>query len=155
MSITLMALLTVSGGTAPLELPKDVTQALTTARRLAGAAGVPPGQELTLPPFRARLDALILFVDKWSRGDLQSAEVVRLLQGVRDMVDAGAMVTVLPEERLSWIRVGLDLTRALNRSLAERAESGKLPAAIQTQFDELANQLQKQYRDARAKCVSD
>lgn len=105
---------------AGAEVARDWAEVNSTAaalKRLAASARMPnPGEDARAAAWRAELDALVKFTDRFAataaKRELTQNESYNYLQVVRDTIDTGTWLCRLPEERLCWLRVGLSFADA-------------------------------------------
>jgi hypothetical protein len=100
--------------------PTLYESALDGCKRLAAAAGVDPSgataqERADRKAGKAELDALIAYVEKIhalkAAGEWNSATMeVHYITVLRDLVNTGTSLAVLPEEVLGWQRIGLVLS---------------------------------------------
>jgi hypothetical protein len=134
----MIVMLMVAGMTlAPNTALADGRGALDACKRLAAAGAVEPAgatveQRALIQPRKRELDSLIIFTARthevmrtgqWSDGLHQ-----QYLTVIRDLVNAGQAVAVLPEETLAWERIGLVLSYEQYRVVAGRVQAGTAPA---------------------------
>lgn len=159
MYATVMAALAMVGATGPVAERKEAPNATATIKRLMESCPRPnpTSSDKTIAARRARLEALVFFIEKFQdareNSQFANTELFAFLQVQREMVDEGVDLAPLPEEALCWQRAGLDLAREHYRWLDIRVRNGAYPVAS---LDQAAAQLklcQEQYREALARCL--
>ena len=159
MYATVVAALAMVGATGPVVERTEATNPMATIKRLMEASPRPDptSSDKMIAARRARLEALVLFIEKFQDlreiRQFKNTELFAFLQVLSDMVDVGVDLAPLPEEALCWQRAGLDLAREHYRWLDIRVRNGAYPVAS---LDQAAAQLklcQEQYREALARCL--
>jgi len=160
MYATVMAALAMVGATGPVVEQKEAPAAMVTIKRLMESCPRPnpTSSDKTIAARRARLEALVLFIEKFQdareiRVQFKNKELLSFVQVLRDMVDEGVDLAPLPEEALCWQRAGLDLAKEHYRWVHIQVRNGTYPVASLDQAAVHLKLFQAQYREALARCL--
>lgn len=147
----------------------ELKAATTAIQKLTAAAGVPVIRtedaktrgEIEAAAVhgsrRAELEAIVRFIEKFHPligREMTATEVFNYHQVVRDLVNTGLHLAVLPEEQLCWERAGLNLSLAHRRVLKRQVGAGVMPSQALDQAIAQVARFETRYRDALARCVA-
>lgn len=126
-----------------------------TVARLTAAASARRGDR---PEQVARLEALQVFAARAHQRILadhfQGADLFNFLQVERDLIETGAGLALLPEERLCWQRAGLNLAHAHYLIVRARVAAGALTPVHLDQARAQIELFRTGYDRALAECTA-
>jgi hypothetical protein len=161
MTGALVVALTVAAPNLGLAQMRSPFDPLDACKRLAAAAavdpaGVAPAERAARRAQKERLDSLITYTEKvhqvMAAGQWTSTDFFNYLQVMRDLVDVGTSLAVLPEEALCWQRVGLTLSFDQYRLVQGRVQAGVDPPQQLNQARAQFELFRAQYQQALLRC---